>query len=55
MLAGSAVLTTAKSSICILLYRYVIQYEPYYYKGHLSDFPLTLAYGKKIDALRQKI
>lgn len=38
----------------ILLYRYVIQYEPYYYKGHLSDFPLTLAYGQKIDALRRK-
>ena len=37
-----------------LLYHYVIQYEPYYYKGHLSDFPLTLAYGKKIDALRRK-
>ncbi len=38
----------------ILLYRYVIQYEPYYYKGHLADFPLTLAYGQKIDALRRK-
>jgi hypothetical protein len=38
----------------ILLGRYVIEYEPYYYKGHLSDFPLTLAYGKKIDALRRK-
>lgn len=24
------------------------------YKGHLSDFPLTLAYGQKIDALRRK-
>jgi hypothetical protein len=38
----------------ILLYRYVIQYEPFLYKGHLRDFPLTLAYGKKIDALRRK-
>lgn len=38
----------------ILLHRYVIQYEPLYYKGHLRDFPLTLAYGKKIDALRKK-
>src|ERR1039457_6244133 len=27
-----------------LLYRYVISYEPYYFKGHLTDFPLTLAY-----------
>jgi len=38
----------------ILLGRYVIQYEPYYYKGHLADFPLTLTYGQKIDALRRK-
>ena len=38
----------------ILMYRYVIQYEPFFYKGHLSDFPLTLAYGQKIDALRRK-
>lgn len=38
----------------ILLYRYVISYEPYNFKGHLTDFPLTLAYGKKIDALRRK-
>lgn len=38
----------------ILLHRYVIQYEPFYYKGHLRDFPLTLAYGQKIDALRRK-
>jgi hypothetical protein len=38
----------------ILLERYIISYEPYNFKGHLSDFPLTLAYGKKIDALRRK-
>lgn len=37
-----------------LLDRYIIEYEPYYFKGHLTDFPLTLAYGKKIDALRRK-
>ena len=37
-----------------LLLHYVIQYEPYYYKGRLADFPLTLAYGQKIDALRRK-
>ncbi len=36
----------------LLLYRYIISYEPYYFKGHLTDFPLTLAYGQKIDALR---
>lgn len=38
----------------ILAYRYIISYEPYYFKGRLSDFPMTLAYGKKIDALRRK-
>ena len=38
----------------ILLYRYIISYEPYNFKGHLGDYPLTLAYGKKIDALRRK-
>ncbi|MGH9599599.1 MAG: DUF6259 domain-containing protein, partial [Terracidiphilus sp.] len=38
----------------ILAYRYIISYEPYNFKGHLTDFPLTLAYGKKIDALRRK-
>ena len=38
----------------ILLRRYVIQYEPFLYKGYLSDFPLTVAYGKKIDALRSR-
>jgi len=37
-----------------LLDRYIIEYEPYYFKGHLTDYPLTLAYGKKIDALRRK-
>jgi hypothetical protein len=38
----------------ILLDRYIISYEPYNFKGHLADFPLTLDYGKKIDALRRK-
>ena len=38
----------------ILLNRYIISYEPYNFKGHVTDFPLTLAYGKKIDALRAK-
>ena len=37
-----------------LLDRYIISYEPYYFKGHLTGFPLTLAYGKKIDALRRR-
>ncbi|MHB1702524.1 MAG: DUF6259 domain-containing protein [Acidobacteriaceae bacterium] len=38
----------------ILLNRYIISYEPYNFKGHLADFPLTLAYGQKIDALRRR-
>ncbi len=38
-----------------LLYRYIISYEPYHFKGRLDDFPLTLAYGKRIDALRTEL
>ncbi len=38
----------------ILLRRYIISYEPYNFKGKLSDFPLTLAYGRKVDALRRR-
>jgi hypothetical protein len=34
--------------------RYIISYEPYNFKGHVTDFPMTLAYGKKIDDLRRK-
>jgi len=37
-----------------LLDRYIISYEPYDFKGHPDDFPLTLAYGKRIDALRRR-
>jgi hypothetical protein len=37
-----------------LAYRYIISYEPYNFKGHVTDFPLTLAYGKKVDALRRR-
>ncbi|MDE3057890.1 MAG: hypothetical protein KGJ59_08030 [Bacteroidota bacterium] len=37
-----------------LLDRYIISYEPYNFKGKLSDFPLTLSYGKKIDEMRKK-
>ena len=34
--------------------RYIISYEPFNFKGNLSDFPLTLDYGKKVDALRRE-
>lgn len=37
-----------------LLDRYIIEYEPYNFKGRVTDFPLTLEYGKKIDALRRR-
>ena len=37
-----------------LRYRYIISYEPFNFKGNLSDFPETLAYGLKVDALRRK-
>jgi len=38
-----------------LLYRYIISYEPYNFKGHLDDFPLTVAYGRQMDALRTEL
>ena len=37
-----------------LRYRYIISYEPFNFKGNLSDFPLTLTYGLKMDAFRRK-
>jgi hypothetical protein len=38
-----------------LLYRYIISYEPYNFKGRLDDYPLTMAYGKHMDALRTEL
>ena len=37
-----------------LLFRYIISYEPRNFKGIVDEFPLTIAYGKKVDALREK-
>jgi len=37
-----------------LLYRYIMSYEPRNFKGHLDEFPLTMQYGEKVDALREK-
>ncbi|MDE3057891.1 MAG: hypothetical protein KGJ59_08035 [Bacteroidota bacterium] len=37
-----------------LLDRYIIEYEPYNFKGEITAYPLTLAYGKKVDELRRK-
>lgn len=38
-----------------LMYRYVISYEPYNFKGRLDDYPLTITYGKQMDALRSEL
>jgi hypothetical protein len=38
-----------------LMYRYVISYEPFNFKGHLSDYPDTVAYGRQMDALRTEL
>ena len=54
VLAGVSGFDDREQLNLILLNRCVIQYEPFLYKGYLSDFPLTLAYGKKIDALRSR-
>lgn len=35
-----------------LLNRYIISYEPFNFKGMLSDYPSTVAYGAKMDKLR---
>ena len=37
-----------------LMYRYVMSYEPYNFKGWPHDFPDTVAYGAKMDALRRE-
>jgi len=54
MLAGVSGFDDREQLNMILLNRCVIQYEPFLYKGHLHDFPLTIAYGQKIDDLRRK-
>ncbi len=38
-----------------LMYRYIISYEPYNFKGRLDDYPLTMAYGKQMDVLRTEL
>lgn len=38
-----------------LMYRYVVSYEPYNFKGLLSDFPQTMTYGQQMDALRSEL
>jgi hypothetical protein len=38
-----------------LLYRYVVSYEPYNFKGRLTDVPLTVAYGRQMALLREEL
>jgi hypothetical protein len=54
MIAGVSGFDDREQLNMILMCRCVIQYEPFLYKGHLHDFPLTMAYGQKIDALRRR-
>jgi hypothetical protein len=54
MIAGVSGFDDREQLNACLLKRCVIQYEPFLYKGYLHDFPLTMAYGKKIDDLRRK-
>jgi hypothetical protein len=38
-----------------LTYGYIINYEPYNFKGRLADIPLTVEYGQKALKLRRKL
>ena len=38
-----------------LLYRYVVSYEPYNFKGRITDMPLTVSYGQEMDELRTEL
>jgi hypothetical protein len=37
-----------------LMYRCIMSYEPFNFKGNIQDFPLTVTYGEKVDALRRR-
>jgi hypothetical protein len=54
ILAGVSGFDDRESINMIMLRRCIIQYEPFLYKGYLSDYPMTVEYGKKVDALRTK-
>jgi hypothetical protein len=38
-----------------LMYRYIVSYEPYNFKGRLDDYPATLSYGRLMHALRAEL
>jgi hypothetical protein len=37
-----------------LMYRYIVSYEPYNFKGWLHDYPETVAYGTKMHEVRMQ-
>jgi len=38
-----------------LLYRYLMSYEPFLFKGRLTDFDQTVDYGRRMDELRTEL
>lgn len=38
-----------------LRYRFIVSYEPYNFKGRLEDYPDTMDYGEKMEALRREL
>jgi hypothetical protein len=38
-----------------LMYRYIVSYEPYNFKGWPHDFPDTIRYGRMMHALREEL
>lgn len=38
-----------------LVYRYIASYEPHLFKGRLTDFDLTIGYGREMDSLRTEL
>jgi hypothetical protein len=38
-----------------LMFRQVMSYEPYNFKGRITDMPLTVEYGRRMDALRTEL
>jgi hypothetical protein len=38
-----------------LMYRYVLSYEPYFFKGRPGDMPASVSYGRAMDQLRTEL
>jgi len=38
-----------------LMYHYIVSYEPYNFKGRLSDFPATIKYGMRLQKVRTEL